>query len=137
MTCKNCGEQLPENVTLCPKCGTDNSETAEISAVEGERSVPRGFSSKKNIIIIIIVAVLLIISSVTAIAVTNYNSVSNRTTRGIELAERYLNEQNYEQAIIEFQKVLEIEPMNVDAYLGLADVYEEMGDIDKVVEILQ
>ena len=137
MTCKNCGEQLPENVTLCPKCGTDNSETAEMSAVEGERSVPHGFSSKKNIIIIIVIAVLLIIGSVTAIAVTNYNSVSNRATRGIELAERYLNEQNYEQAIIEFQKVLEIEPMNVDAYLGLANVYEEMGDVDKAAEILQ
>ena len=61
----------------------------------------------------------------------------SRQTRGIELAERYLNEQNYEQAIIEFQKVLEIEPMNVDAYLGLANVYEEMGDIDKATEILQ
>lgn len=44
---------------------------------------------------------------------------------------------NYEQAVIEFQRVLEIEPMNVDAYLGLANTYIGLGNTEKALEILQ
>ncbi len=135
MTCKNCGTELPENETKCPKCGTP-VEDIGISAAGVERAVPRGFSAKKNIIIIVIAAILLIGSGVTAIAVVNSHSASSGELNGLQLAERYLNEQNYEQAIIEFQKVLEIEPMNVDAYLGIAEAYLAMGDESKALEWL-
>lgn len=56
---------------------------------------------------------------------------------GIELAERYLSEQNYKQAIAEYENVLEIDPTNVDVYLGLAEICEKTGDTDKAVEILE
>lgn len=52
-------------------------------------------------------------------------------------AQQYLVENNYEQAIAEFEKILELDPMNVDAYLGLAEAYRDSGDIDKAVEILE
>ncbi len=136
MICKNCGTQLPDNVKFCTKCGTPTAEDFDISAAGVERAVPRGFSAKKNIIIIIIAAILLIGGGITAIAVVNSHSASSGITDKLQLAERYLNEQNYEQAVIEFQKVLEIEPMNVDAYLGIADAYMGMGDTDKALEWL-
>ena len=74
---------------------------------------------------------------VTAVAVTTngFDFTAIRTT--LQLADRYLSEQNYEQAIIEFEKVLEIEPMNVDAYLGLAEAYMALGETDKVIKILE
>ena len=74
---------------------------------------------------------------VTAVAVTTngFDFTAIRTT--LQLADRYLSEQNYEQAIIEFEKVLEIEPMNVDAYLGLAEAYMALGQTDKAVRILE
>ena len=80
---------------------------------------------------------MLIVGGVTAVAVgTNGFDFSGvRTT--LQLADRYLSEQNYEQAIIEFEKVLEIEPMNVDAYLGLAEAYMALGETDKAVRILE
>ncbi len=98
---------------------------------------PRGFNSKRNIIIIIIAAILLIGGGITAIAVTSSHSATSGVADKIQLAERYLSEQKYEQAIIEFQKVLEIEPMNVDAYLGLADAYIGLGDTDKALDALR
>lgn len=138
MFCKNCGEQLPENETKCPKCGADNSsEDLNVSAAGAERAIPRGFSAKKNIIIIIIAAVLLIGGGITAIAVVNSHSASSGVSDKLKLAERFLSEQNYEQAVIEYQKVLEIEPMNVDAYLGLADAYFGTGQTDKALEVLR
>ena len=146
MICKKCGEQLQDNAKFCPKCGTvcdaadpviNNAEASNISAAGAERAVPRGFAAKKNIIIIIIAAVLLIGGGITAIAVVNSHSASSGVSDDLQLAERYLSEQNYEQAVIEFQKVLEIEPMNVEAYLGLADAYIGLGETDKAIEILQ
>ena len=111
MTCKNCGAEIPENAKFCPKCGaSNNAEEMNVSAAGSERAVPRGFSSKKNIIIFIIAAVLLIGGGVTAFAVVNSHSASSGITDKLQLAERYLSEQNYEQAIIEYQKILEIEP---------------------------
>ncbi len=148
MFCENCGAELQQkdDKFVCPNCGaevdlTAPEQTLSISQFNTETAseyiTPRGFSSKKNIIIIILAAILVLGLGVgiTAIAITN--SPSFKVSQGIDLAERYLSEQNYEQAIIEYEKVLEIEPMNVDAYLGLANAYERSGDIDKAIEILR
>ncbi len=48
-----------------------------------------------------------------------------------------MKEMNYEQAIVEFQKILEIEPKNVDAYIGLAEAYVGLGYTDKAIETLE
>ncbi len=55
----------------------------------------------------------------------------------LDLCQKYLLDGNYEQAIIEFNKVIEIEPKNVDAYLGLAEAYVAAGDYDSAISILE
>ena len=131
MLCKNCGENIPENTTTCPNCGTT------FPTVEEPTVAPRGFSAKKNIIIILLAAFLVlgVGTAVTAFAVTR--SPSYQVSHGLKLAERFLSEQNYEQAVIEFRNVIGIEPKNVDAYLGLADAYIGLGDTDKAIEVLR
>lgn len=130
MFCENCGNELrqEENKLVCTKCGTEYSAESEIQTPSAELVVPKVFSSKKNIIIIIAAAVISI-GAVGAVVAVNMNKPAVQTAlSGIEVAERFLSEQNYEQAIVEFEKILEIEPMNVDAYLGLAEAYIGMGD---------
>ena len=95
-----------------------------------------GFLKKKNILIIIIAAILLIGGGVTAVMLVTSSTGASAVETALKLAEKYLLEQDYEQAIIEFNKVLEIEPMNVDAYIGLADAYIGLGDSDKAIEVL-
>ena len=58
-------------------------------------------------------------------------------TEMLSTAQKYLVEMDYERAIAEFNKVIELDPMNADAYLGLAEAYEKSGDIDKAVETLE
>ena len=135
MFCEKCGGELrqEENKLVCTKCGAES----DVQTPSAELVVPRGFSSKKLIVIIIVAAILMIggVSAIVAVNVTKPSSQSALTD--IQIAERYLSEKNYEQAIIEFEKILEIEPMNVEAYLGLADAYIGKGDTDKALEILR
>ncbi|MEZ3438082.1 MAG: leucine-rich repeat domain-containing protein [Oscillospiraceae bacterium] len=98
--------------------------------------VNKNFSFTKNIIIIIIASLLALGAGGTAVVLGISNIPANRVSRYMGAAERYLSEMNYEQAVIEFQRVLEIEPMNVDAYLGLADAYVGLDDTKKALEIL-
>ena len=93
--------------------------------------------SKKNIIIIILAALLLIGGGVTAFMLVKSSTGASAVETALRLAEKYLLEQDYEQAIIEFSKVLEIEPMNVDAYLGLAEAYIGLGDTKTAVAVLR
>ena len=44
-----------------------------------------------------------------------------------DLGMRYLNESNYEEAILAFTQAIEIDPKNVDGYLGRAEAYLGAG----------
>ena len=68
---------------------------------------------------------------------------SNNSQSGIslqdklDLGHKYLVELSYDKAVLEFTDAIEIDPMNADAYLGLADAYIGQGDTDKAVEVLE
>jgi len=55
----------------------------------------------------------------------------------LDSGEKYLSEMDYEQAVICFLKVLEIEPKNVKAYAGLAETYIKLENIDEAIEVLR
>lgn len=55
----------------------------------------------------------------------------------LEVAERYLLEGSYEQALVEFMKVIEIDPMELRGYTGAADAYIGLGRYDEAVAILE
>lgn len=52
----------------------------------------------------------------------------------LNLGEKYLLELDYEQAIVQFTKLIEIEPKNARAYTRLAEAYIGMGNTDKAFE---
>jgi VWFA-related protein len=55
----------------------------------------------------------------------------------LELGERYLLDENYEEAIIAYESALEIDEKCVDAYLGMADAYIGLGETEKAVSALR
>lgn len=65
------------------------------------------------------------------------NSGTVRINRQLKLAQRYLLEEEYEQAIAAFEIVIEIDPKNVDAYLGLAEAYVSADELGNAVSILE
>ncbi len=92
--------------------------------------------SKKKITIIICTAVIIIFCAVTAILFIP-KSDAKAITEMLSTAQKYLVETDYERAIAEFNKVIEIDPMNTEAYLGLAEAYEKNGQRDKAIETLE
>ena len=54
-----------------------------------------------------------------------------------DLGVRYLSEGNYEEAIIAFTAAIEIDPKQVDAYIGLADVYTAQGNRGAAIKTLK
>ena len=80
---------------------------------------------------------IIVVAIAAAIGIGIYNTPTNRINRHLDLGQRYLDEQNYELAIVEFDKVIEIDPMAVEAYIGKAQAYKSIGDLDKMLEALQ
>lgn len=89
----------------------------------------------KKLLFGVIAAVVVLIALLTGIGI--YNTPENRVNRHLELANKYLEEMDYEQAVVEFAKVIGIEPMNVDAYLGKAQAHIGLGDYDMAIETLK
>ena len=55
----------------------------------------------------------------------------------LELGHKYLEEMKYEEAVIAFNKVIEIDPKVMEAYVGVLDARIGLGDVDEAVGILE
>ena len=53
-----------------------------------------------------------------------------------DLGVKYLSEGNYEEAIIAFTAAIEIDAKRPEAYIGLADTYVALDDLEKAIEVL-
>lgn len=103
-------------------------------SIESEDGLPKKRNNKGIIIGIILAAVIIL---AVGMGLGIYNSPENRISRQLDLGQKYLEEQNYEQAVVAFNKVIEIDPMSVEAYLGLANAYVGLGDMDSAIAILE
>lgn len=54
-----------------------------------------------------------------------------------DLGVRYLNEGNYEEAVLAFQSSVEIDPLRYEGWQGLADAYVGQGNYDMALNALQ
>ena len=54
-----------------------------------------------------------------------------------DLGMRYLNDGNYQEAVIAFEAAIEIDPKRSEAYLGAADAYVGLGDYVSARKILE
>ncbi len=91
--------------------------------------------NKKWIVIITaIISVLVIAIAITSVFLL---SPSAQYTRSIKEAENLVEEGDYENAILAYQEAIEKDPDNVEAYLGLANVYEKSGEISLAIQTLE
>lgn len=85
-------------------------------------------NNKKKVIAIIAAAAVIIIALAVGIGI--YNTPENRLNRQLDLGNKYLEEQNYEQAAIEFEKAIEIDDRCMEAYTGGIEAYLGAGNTD-------
>lgn len=86
--------------------------------------------------------VLGIVGVIVAIVILVIATISNTSEKfdiveQLALGQKYLQELDYEQAKLVFSKVIEVDPMSVEAYIGLAKSYEGMGDINSAISTLE
>ncbi|SDZ96441.1 glucan-binding repeat-containing protein [Oribacterium sp. KHPX15] len=91
---------------------------------------------KSSPIIIICVLTGLLLAALVGMLIF-FNLPAQRIRRMLKTANKHLAEENYDEAILTLQKMLEIDPKNENLYIMLADTYEKNGDIEKEVEFLQ
>lgn len=96
-------------------------------------------TKSKNIkVFIIIAAVVIGLFTVGAVFLATSKSVTaKKVEKHLSLGAKYLSGLDYEQAIVAYELAIEIDPKNVEAYIGLADVYIAMGDYEKAEEVLE
>ena len=93
-------------------------------------------NSRKGLVIAIVaVAVLLIAVGVLIFVMSD--SPAKKYEEQLKLAQRYLDELDYDKAIAAYRAAIDIDPKAEDAYLGLAEAYVENGDLQAAVDILK
>ena len=81
-------------------------------------------TKSKKMLIFLTMLVAMIAMAVIAISAGKKNDSIQEKLR---LGQRYLSEMNYEQAVVVYKSVIEIDPKNAEAYLGLAEAYIGQG----------
>ena len=88
--------------------------------------------------IITIAAVLIAVITAAIISIIAIQATpANRVKTQLRLAQKYLNELNYEQAVLAYQEAISIDPKCEKAYLAIADIYIQTNEEDKAVAILE
>ncbi len=93
------------------------------------------FKDKKTIIAVAAVLVLLVAAGV-ALAM-NLGQEKIDIAEQLSLGEKYLLEMDYEKAILAFNKVIKVDPMNPRGYTGAAEAYVGLGETEKAIDILK
>lgn len=92
---------------------------------------------KKQSKILIAVAVAALLIAATVTVVISVSGGVNEYDAHLEMAQKYLTELNYEQAVVELRLAIEVEPNDSMAYVALAEVYIAMGDYENAMAVLE
>ena len=77
-----------------------------------------------------------IISLIFVMLIGCRKSTEQQITEQLSLGQKYLEEANYEEAIIAFNKIIELDPLVAEAYMGIAQCYENQSDYEEALNIL-
>ena len=110
------------------RAGLFKADTGRFKGEMEEKS-----KSKVFIIIIIVIAVILAVVGLLVFK----NSPAQRLKHQLSLGERHLTEQEYDEAVLAFEKAIEIEPMSEEAYIGLANAYIGKEDYENALEAVE
>ncbi len=93
-------------------------------------------SIKKKIFIAVLAAEGVMIA-VFIVLICYFSSSAVKVNRQMEFAQRYLLDEDYKRAIAAFDRIIEMDSDNVEAYIGIAEAYAETGALEMTVEILE
>lgn len=93
--------------------------------------------SGKKILLFVISILVILLAVVNVFLYIHVTSPMQQAGKQLDLGQQYLLNLEYEEAVAAFEIVIEVEPKNVDAYMGMAEAYMGMGETDKAIRILR
>jgi predicted nucleic acid-binding Zn ribbon protein len=126
--CTNCGTEVNEGESFCSNCGKQLGESKQ-----SRKALSKPIGLNRRFFIILSVVLVLIIAGAALISSDFFDS----TERQIKSSYKLLNEGKYEEAILAFEKAIEIQPRNTRAYAGLGLAYAQTGEYDKALETFE
>jgi tetratricopeptide (TPR) repeat protein len=88
-------------------------------------------------IVLACISIIIVVQLVIVVILSIQGNRGNKLQKYLDLGNKYIAELDYEQAIIAFQKAIEIDPKCEEAYKALVDIYIETEDYEAVLEILE
>ncbi|MGN0688739.1 MAG: tetratricopeptide repeat protein [Oscillospiraceae bacterium] len=101
------------------------------------QAVAKKKSPALAIIITLVVVIVLAAGAVAALYFTGIIGGGNDPDKLLETADSLYSDKKYDDAIAKYEKVLEKDPLSVDAYLGLSKAYEAQEDNDNAIKVLE
>ncbi len=92
---------------------------------------------KKKMLLIILTGILVAVVAVGAVILVNGQMKEKSYKEAISNGEKYLADNNYEDAIVQYKKAISVNPKDEEAYLALADIYVEQEAPSKARSILK
>ena len=141
--CTKCGKEIDGDSRFCPHCGWENAADRSVAGGYGNPNAnregnagngeERGKKLSKRGRIGIAAAVVVAMLAV-FVGIFLFGGSGRELAKQLDLGNRYLEEMDYEQAVIAFTNAIEIDPMSVDARLGLVETYIRMGEFELALE---
>lgn len=141
MFCENCGQPMNDGERFCPNCG---------AIVSGADPVPNTYvqphpeeNAKKPLLIVLLIVGILSLLAIIGLAVF-FMSDAHKINKQLGLAEKYLDDSDYEEAINALTEALELDEDNSDVKSKLKKAYKEAikqaideGDYDYADELIE
>lgn len=105
--------------------------------LEEEKRMGEKQLKRKMWILIGIGALLLVIAAVAGFLAVHHAMSKQSYSESIKTAEKYVQEGNYEQAVVSYQNAIEEMPEEEDGYMGLAEVYLQQDETSSAKVILK
>ncbi len=97
----------------------------------------KNLNKKQRIMASVIVGVVLVAVLIFLLIGFGTGAKEQSLEHRLEQAYKYMEEMDYQSAIVAFQDVLKIDPKNEEVYLGLADAYIMLEDYENAMTILE
>lgn len=107
------------------------SETVQMEQTgQEDKQKSLGLQDKKKKAIPFIIAVAVVLFAL-LVGISIYNTPANRLQRQLDLGNKYLEEQQYEQAALAFEQAIVIDDRCLEAYAGGVEAYLGAGDMEE------
>lgn len=139
MYCKKCGNELKETARFCGVCGEPVSADGDGCPAEKTGRPLKRKTNPLAVVLGVLAACALVVGIACGLylAMRNAADTTSEEQEALEQAQQSLEEEDYEFAAILFEGIMESDPAQTEAYIGLADARIGMEDLAGALEVLE